>query len=566
MVAIGISNFREVITSKNPEQQGFLYVDKTMLIKDVIYDGNKVIVLTRPRRFGKTLNLSMLQNFFAKVVDGYETKDLFDNLEISKHPECMKEQGQYQVIFLTLKGVEKKTFEESIETMRGKISDLYKEHRFLLEKDVLLSGEKLVFESILKETSSIEKLATSIKDLSGYLKRYSGKEVYILIDEYDAPIQTAYIKGYYDDMISFMRSFLGNAIKTNSSLKKAILTGILRVSKESMFSGLNNVMVYSIINNDYSEYFGFTEKETDDLLDRAKLPIETHQLKEWYNGYIFGKTIIYNPWSILNFIKSRGELRPYWVNTTSFEVISDLIINSPVTTKEKLERLLLDETIECKIDENIAFADMKKDENAVWNLLLMSGYLKQVSSREDEYGCLYSIYNLKIPNKEVKTVLNRSIKKWLSDFCISSDYESLVASISEGDMETFERELKKVIENVVSCHDATILTQESFYHGLILGFALGLTKTHNIKSNRESGRGRYDICIIPKDKKNLGVVIELKSTYRENDDLLELSKGALEQIKKREYISELKSIGISNICIIGIAFYKKDLSLSYEEV
>ncbi len=344
---IGISNFRTLIEYRNPlTQEGYLYVDKSLLIKAIIGDGSQVVVLTRPRRFGKTLNLSMLHHFFATEVEGQITKELFDKLKISKDPICMKEQGKYPVIFITFKDAKYKTYSLCFDHIKLQIANIYSEYRFLLESKQLNPEDQDLFKQILEKKADQVYWNESIKSLTKFIKKATGKPAIILIDEYDTPIQEAYLNGYYEELISFMRNLLSSGLKDNGFFKRAILTGILRVSKESLFSGLSNVEVYSVLDQNYCQYFGFTETEVDDLLTSAELPNNASQTKEWYNGYNFGGTTIYNPWSIIKFIKDRGKrLRSYWVNTSGNELVKNIIIKSSFNVQEKIAELIAGNTI-----------------------------------------------------------------------------------------------------------------------------------------------------------------------------------------------------------------------------
>ncbi len=557
---IGISNFRTLIEYRNPlTQEGYLYVDKSLLIKAIIGDGSQVVVLTRPRRFGKTLNLSMLHHFFATEVEGQPTKGLFDGLKISKDPICMKEQGQYPVIFITLKDAKYKTYALCFDHIKLQIANIYSEYRFLLESKQLNPEDQDLYKQILEKKADQVCWNESIKSLTKFIKKATGKPAIILIDEYDTPIQEAYLNGYYEELISFMRNLLSSGLKDNGFFKRAILTGILRVSKESLFSGLSNVETYSILHQDYSSYFGFTEDETNELLTKAKLPVDLQQTKQWYNGYTFGGTTIYNPWSIIKFVKGKGEIGPYWIHTSGNELIRELLINSDLETQGKIGQLIAGNVITETVDEHIVFKDLQKNTAAIWSLFLMTGYLKAIKvhiNTDGDEEC-----ELAIPNKEVESLYKRIIREWLSGSRGIIWYQEFLAALTSGRVEEFELKLQNTIEEMASYHDTGKTTQEIFYQGLMLGILAGLKDHYEIRSNRESGKGRYDLLIIPKNPKELGIIMEFKAI----DDELKLeetAKEALMQIKRSKYTTELRARGVVNICAMGISFSGKNIKIA----
>lgn len=555
---VGTSNFRKLIEYKSPiSGEGYLFVDKTELIREILDDLTEVIVLTRPRRFGKTLNLSMLHHFFAAEVEGQFTKGLFDGLKISQDSTCMKEQGQYPVIFITFKDAKYNTYDLCVEHIKTQISTVYSEYRFLLESSQLNPEEQFLFKQILDKQADLVDWDASIKSLTKFIRKATGQSVIILIDEYDTPIQEAYLNGYYDQLISFMRNLFSSALKDNGFFKRAILTGILRVSKESLFSGLSNVKVYSVLHKQYSNYFGFTERETNELLHKAKLPVNLEKTKEWYNGYTFGGTTIYNPLSIIEFIKEEGKIDPYWINTSGNELIRELLITSDFATQDKIGQLITGEPIKEIVSEHVVFQDLKKNRAAIWGLFVMSGYLKVLSSEFTEYG---TICELAIPNKEVEVLYKQVFREWLAGNRGIIWYQELLAALTFGRILEFEEKLLNAIEEMVSYHDTGKTTQEIFYQGLMLGILSGLKDTHEIRSNRESGYGRYDLLIIPKDIKKLGIVMEFKAVDDESK-LTDAANGALLQIKKSKYAAELCSRGINSICSMGIAFSGKAIKI-----
>ena len=555
---VGTSNFRKLIEYKSPiSGEGYLFVDKTELIREILDDLTEVIVLTRPRRFGKTLNLSMLHHFFAAEVEGQFTKGLFDGLKISQDSTCMKEQGQYPVIFITFKDAKYNTYDLCVEHIKNQISTVYSEYRFLLESSQLNPEEQFLFKQILDKQADLVDWDASIKSLTKFIRKATGQSAIILIDEYDTPIQEAYLNGYYDQLISFMKNLFSSALKDNGFFKRAILTGILRVSKESLFSGLSNVKVYSVLHKQYSNYFGFTERETNELLHKAKLPVNLEKTKEWYNGYTFGGTTIYNPLSIIEFIKEEGKIDPYWINTSGNELIRELLITSDFATQDKIGQLITGEPIKEIVSEHVVVQDLKKNRAAIWGLFVMSGYLKVLSSELTEYG---TICEFAIPNREVEVLYKQVFREWLAGNRGIIWYQELLAALTFGRILEFEEKLRNAIEEMVSYHDTGKTTQEIFYQGLMLGILSGLKDTHEIRSNRESGYGRYDLLIIPKDIKKLGIVMEFKAVDDESK-LTDAANDALLQIKKSKYAAELCSRGINSICSMGIAFSGKAIKI-----
>jgi hypothetical protein len=550
---VGQSNFRDII------ENGLEFVDKSLLIRDIL-DDTKVVLITRPRRFGKTLNLSMLQHFFAKEVLGLSTKDLFDNLLITKcDKQYLQHQAQYPVISITFKDIKATNFKVAYESFCRAIKDLYSEHRYLQESSTLHEDEKEIFSSILKEKASRINIESSLKDLTKYLYRHFGVKPIILIDEYDAPVQHAYMHGFYKEMIDLHRNYLGMALKDNAYLFKAVLTGILRISKESLFSDLNNVEVYSLLRPEYGSYFGFTENEVSDLLVKSNLQEQSGSIKDWYNGYQIGDAVIYNPWSIINCLKQKGKLQPYWVNTSDNTLIKDLIIQSNTDFKLKLESLLQKKLVEIIIDERVVFNYLKSDEVAIWNLFLMAGYLKVITQRETDQG---TICSLAIPNREVRNLYRRIIETWLSDGRELNWYNQFLTELLNGNVEQMKVYLGEILLQAASTRDMA-QEPEAFYHGLMLGLTASAFTTHEIKSNKESGFGFYDIIIIPRDNKRLGIIIELKIS--KEGRLKETAASALKQILDRQYVSELTSRGIKDILKIGVAFLGKHLEVVYEK-
>jgi hypothetical protein len=558
---VGISNFREVVEYKNPLGKGFLFVDKSLFIKEIIYDTSKTIVFTRPRRFGKTLNLSMLYNFFSGEVYGRPTKHLFKNLKISQDADCFSRQGQHPVIFITLKDVRYADMASCVDKFKLIISEVYKEFIPALQLDQPNNRDQQYIESIINRTASNADLEYALFKLSKILYEYYGQKPMLLIDEYDTPIQQSYLIGYYDQLILFMKNFLGSSLKDNPFIEKSVLTGILRISRESLFSGLNNVSVYSVLDKKYGQYFGFTEQETNELIEKTGLSPNLQQTKNWYNGYNFGGVTIYNPWSIIEFLRNEGRLTAYWINTSSNDIVKNLITNAHYNIQEDLQQLLAGRTIKKIISDHIVFNDLTTNREVIWGLLLMAGYLKHISVEYDELG--HKLCELKLPNREVENFYGSTVAQWLA---INQDlgwYREFLADLTTGRVAAFEEKLQTLIEESLSFHDVTKKSQEAFYHGLMLGLVVGLRDPHIINSNKESGQGRYDVAIIPKDNSQLGIILEFKavqlsSTVEAREtQLATAAQQALQQINQSKYVTDLHNHGVGNICAMGVAFSSK---------
>lgn len=547
---ISISDFKTIIEEK------YLLIDKTLLIKDIINDSSSAIVLTRPRRFGKTLNLSMLYYFFRK--NHSDNKNLFQELNISKDTEfCNTHQGQYPVIFISFKEVKKNNFDEALAHVALLIKELYAEHRYLLEDDTLALDEKNTFTAILNQQASRANIENAIKKLSDYLQKKFDQKPIILIDEYDTPIQTAYLKKYYDDMVSLMRSIFGAALKDNPNYKKAVITGITRVAQESLFSGINNITIYSVLREKYGQYFGFTEEEVLKLSAQGRQTAPIELIREWYNGYQIGQYTLYNPWSIVNCLDNNEPLTSYWVHTSSNDLLALLIKNARPTVKQQLEELLQGKTITQPISENLIFKDLEKKEAALWSLLLYTGYLKVLSS-ESQGPRL--IAELTIPNKEIRLVYDEIIDDWLRNICDLESYNQFLKSLSEGNIDLFKEYLSSYLIQTGSYFDFPINAGEQMFHVFLLGLVMGLKDQYSIHSNKETGLGRCDVLFIPKNKSKDGIIIEFK-TSETPDLLLTKAQQALDQIKDKGYIEKLKQEGIATILTIGLSFCGKQLEL-----
>lgn len=538
-IGIGVSDFKDII------EQEYFYVDKTKFIEEISENGAIVQLITRPRRFGKTLNMSMLRYFYD--ISGKDTnRKLFKNLYI-ENSATIKEQGKYPVIFISFKDIKALTIEEMYSQVRTLISEIYDNYKFLREN--LDERDRVIFDKIWTEDKS-GNYFNSLKQLAKYLKEYYNQDVILLIDEYDTPMVSAYENGYYDEIKSFFTGLFGSALKENPALKKAVLTGIMRISKENIFSGLNNIRVNTILESDFSQYFGLTEKEVENSLVEYGLEARLDEVQKWYNGYIFGGVRVYNPFSITNFL-DRKKIMPYWVNTSSNSLINKVLKEANSSIFEELSRLFQGETISKTIDIYSNFNELNSPEQ-IWYLLTNSGYLTPVE--EIDFGK----YSIRIPNEEVHYFFERD---FISHFLGSIDnFDKTLEYLLSGDLEDFSYELESIMESNVSCFDFTSKSKESHYHVFILGMLLGLRRKYYIHSNREGGRGRYDLVVEPMDKSKNGLVIEFK-VARSKEELLSSSEEALKQIEEKNYTRELKLRGIKRVVLVGISFYQREFEV-----
>ena len=537
-LGIGIEDFKEII------YENCYYIDKTMYIEDLIKDKSKIKLFIRPRRFGKTLNMLTLKYFFD-IENKEENRKLFKNLYIEKS-EYFKEQGQYPVIFISLKGLKEKTWENCFNEIKALISKLYNEFEFI--KKVLNESELNIFDKIWLKKDDGEYI-NALKNLTSFLYKYYKKEVILLIDEYDAPLINAYEYGYYDEAILFFKVFYGEALKTNLYLRTGIMTGIIRVIKAGIFSDLNNLKVYSILDKEYSDFFGFTQEEVKKALEDFNIEYELPEVKSWYDGYKFGNSEVYNPWSILNFLQHR-ELEAYWVKTSSNFLIKEALKNTNLDVKESLENLFNGENVEEVITGNSDLSSLLSYHD-IWELLLFSGYLT-INKKIDK-----KLYSLRLPNREIKELFK---DEFIDISFGESQFIKTMESLKRNKLEDFEKNLQKILLNSTSYQDTK---NEDFYHGLILGMTLYLDSQYYVTSNKESGLGRYDVTIEPKNKNNKGYILEFKVTKNE-EDLEKEAKQAIEQIISKKYDVSLKERGIKDIIILGVAFCGKLVKVSYQ--
>ena len=552
---IGYDNFRDVVDEKLD------FVDKSLLIKEFIDDkGTQVALITRPRRFAKTFNLTMLHNFFAPHVYGKPTKDLFNGLQIAEQgQQYMQHQGKYPVVALTFKDVKDGEFKSAYASLEKLLSRAYHEHIAVLEGSKLTNQQKRNFGAVLNEQADEATIKTALFDLTHCLYQHYGEKAIVLIDEYDTPIQSGYVHGYYNKVVEVMRHLFSAGLKSNPYLYRAMLTGILRVSKESLFSGLNNLKVYSVLNSKYSEYFGFTEDEVDEILKKSQLSHQAADIKQWYNGYQFGEITVYNPWSIVNCVAEQGTLKPYWVNTSDNRLIKNLMIQSNATFKEEFEALLQGQPVKEIIDENFVFSDLDTNESAIWSLLLFSGYL---NAKEAVFEGTKVKCTLLPPNQEIVCLYKDTINEWFTDHMGQGRYYLFLKNLVEGKVDDFGKMLKQFLLETASLFDVKGKNPEKFYHGFVLGLVASLEKTHIVKSNHESGFGRYDVMLIPKDTRQLGIVLEFKSVDDKGKNLEDEAREALKQITERKYELELHQMKISSILKIGLAFRGKDVGIA----
>ncbi|MDR3586031.1 MAG: AAA family ATPase [Desulfosporosinus sp.] len=549
-IAIGVSDFREMLTG------AYYYVDKTLFIQDILEDGSKVMLLPRPRRFGKTLNMSMLRYFFEKSAQ--DNKPLFDGLAIGKHPDCMVKQGEYPVIFLSFKDLKHDSWEVTYGSLVQLIYTEYNKHLYLIDSPVLNDMDKKYFNRVRLDEGSEADYASSIKKLSEFLTKHHGEKTIILIDEYDVPIQQAYLKQYYDPLISFMRNFMTAALKDNDYLEKGVLTGVMRVARESLFSGLNNLSVRTLLNEKYSAQFGFIEAEVIALLEYYGIESQLKEVRNWYNGYIFGSTVVYNPWSVLQYTQNWEEgLQPYWINTSDNEIVHRLISRGGPALKMELEDLLQGTAVVKTINQNISIGEVEKNDQNVWSFLLFSGYLKPIS-REIIDGEM--ICSLAIPNREVETIYRDIIRSWFNDSVHSDFLRTMLKSLISGKIEVFASHFREYVLSSFSYFDTGGKVPEKIYHAFVLGLLVGLRPNYDIKSNREGGYGRYDVMVIPKDTSQAGIIIEFKSVDPEEvKDLEQIAQLALQQIEAKEYQQELFAWGIHRIIQLAIVFRGKEV-------
>ena len=541
-IPIGVDDFKKLI------ENNAYYIDKTKFIADILDDAAEVKLFTRPRRFGKTLNMSTLKYFFD-IQNANENRKLFNGLDIEKS-EYFSEQGKYPVIFISMKGIKATTWEETKKDIALLVLDLFSNFRYLL--DDLNDFDLPRFKKYLLSDIDISELKNSLTFLTKILYQKYEKEVILLIDEYDNPLITAHKYDFYDEALSFFKVFYGEALKTNPYLKMGIMTGIIRVIKAGIFSDLNNLSVYSILNDFYSDFFGFTQDEVKKALKDFNIEYELPDVRSWYDGYKFGNSDVYNPWSILNFLTDK-KLIPYWIDTSDNYLINKTLKNASSDTMEALQKLFSGESVEENISGNSDLSILF-DEEEIWELFLFSGYLTIDEKIGEDYE---NVYALRLPNREVKEFFKQ---KFIDMNFGESLFRNTMEALKKNNIDNFEKYLQNIILKSASYYDGK---NEDFYHGLILGMTLYLDRDYYVNSNRESGPGRYDVIIEPKNKNNRGYILEFK-VVKDEKDLENTAKEAIEQIIDKKYDTSLKEREVKDITLIGIAFFGKIIKVNYQ--
>lgn len=549
---IGIDNYKDML------DRDYYYVDKTLMIKDIIDKGGKVSLFTRPRRFGKTLALSMLKTYFEKEYT--RAGELIDNSHyfagmkiLGTGEKYIREMGQYPVISLSLKSAKQPDFKMARASLIGEITIEYDRHRYVLLDNSLSESEKQKYNAVLEGKAEDIDYAKSLQYLSMCLEKYHHKKTIILIDEYDVPLENSYFEKFYDKMIKFIRSLFESSLKTNDSLEFAVITGCLRISKESIFTGLNNLKIVSILNDNYSEWFGFVQSEIDEMLAYYELEEKREEAKSWYDGYLFGNTEVYNPWSIINYVEteqsnSKAFPRPYWSNTSSNSIIRELVEQADTNTRTEIEKLIAGGTIEKAVHEEITYDDIHETQDNLWNFLFFTGYLKAVSQRFEDR----QIYlTMRIPNEEVLYIYENTILTWFDKKLKKTDFTKFAEAIDQCDATAFGDFVTEQLMDTISFFDYA----ENYYHGFLAGLLKALG-TYKIESNRESGTGRPDIVMEEFKFRGKSAVLEIKVT----DDITQMDikcDEAIEQIEKMDYDHELLKDGFQPPLKIGVCFFKK---------
>ena len=554
---VGIDNFEDMINS------GYYYVDKTMFIKELLDLKGKVNLFARPRRFGKTLNLSMLRYFFEDTGDTEKNEGnqrLFQGLKImeqgKEYEKCM---GRYPVINLTLKSAKQTTFASAYNKIKNELAEEFQRHRYVLESGTMDAAAKSLFRKIADGEGEPDDYSGSLKFLSKCLCQATGRHAVILLDEYDVPLENAYFKGFYNEMIDFIRSLFESALKTNDYLQFAVITGCLRISKESIFTGLNHLNIISVLDKKYSEHFGFTEQEVFQMMEDYGVESRFPTMKEWYDGYLFGDTEVYNPWSVIKFLYDlysdvNAFPRPYWINTSSNDIIKDMVARADREMKGQIEMLLGGGTLDIQVHEEVTYGDMHSNSGNLWNFLYFTGYL----TKESEYFKESSVFlRVRIPNIEVKTIYQSTIMNWMKDFIMKEDFHDLYHAMEDGNARKMADILNGQLFRTISFYD----NAENFYHGFLAGI-LSQSENYLVKSNRESGNGRSDIMVKSPSLRGRSFILEIKVSDSV-DDLEGDAQKALQQIYEKRYMEELRTEGYRKIGCYGVSFFRKDCEVRF---
>ena len=562
-ISIGVEDFKELI-----DKDGY-FVDKTLMIEKLIESNAMVTLFTRPRRFGKTLNQFMIRRFLederTRSGERIDNGHLFDGLKIAEcGEEILSHQQQYPVIFLSLKSAKQPNFEEAYKKLCGEIAGEFRRHQYLLEGNSLADDQKNIFQKIMTKQSDYGEYNDALKFLSECLWQYHGKNTIILIDEYDVPLENAYFAGFYDKMIKFIRSLFESALKTNPYLEKSVITGCLRISKESIFTGLNNLKVDSVLRTEYGDSFGFTESEVEAMLAYYNLQEELPEVKRWYDGYLFNDIEIYNPWSIINYVYDRDHkitqfALPYWSNTSSNSIIREMVGEADQKAKADLETLINGGTIEKQVHEDITYGDIHQSQDNLWNFLFFTGYLKKMSERKDESG--ESLYlSMAIPNTEIKTIYKNSISYWFEQRIKETDRSPLVRALETGDCEAAEDFINRQLADTISYYDYA----ENFYHGFMAGLLVNIGG-YSVKSNRESGNGRPDIVMqTVQIRKGRVILLELKIAGSIAEMEAACDRG-LAQIEEQHYAEPFITEGYPEVKKYALSFCKKECMVKKAE-
>ncbi len=551
---VGVSSYKEVSSE-------CYYVDKTLMIKDIIDEHSKIMLFSRPSRFGKTLAMDMLKTFFEKTKE--DTSIYFSTRDIWSCGKSYRDyQGAYPVIFLSFKDAHQSTWKDMYESLVLSIRNEFKRHDDLLDSSSLDQSDKEFFEKIVKGDASQVEYQASLGQLSHVLYETYSTRVIVIIDEYDTPIQQGFNCNYYDEVIGFMRNLFSAVLKDNNALEFGVLTGILRIAKESLFSGLNNIVVNTILDEKYSRYFGFTSQDVMDMANYYDKRDKLGEIADWYDGYLFGKTEIYNPWSVINYFNNDCTPKAFWSRTSSNDVILEIIRDGGAEMQKALTSLLQDEPVAATIDADIIYPEIKRSEDALYSFLLMTGYLK-VSSVTASIGDA-PLCNLSIPNKEIKSVFKKEVIDSLSSKVSPSVVRRVQMALKINNGLMLQDTLRQYLLESASSFD---LAKEDFYHGMMLGLLSIMSDEYAIRSNRESGEGRFDIELQPRVKGLPGILMEFKAGDDDSEGRLsELAEVAIKQIRDKQYAVELKSLGVSGIDLYGIAFSRKKAKVVTESV